>query len=255
MSKNVGEYDEMRAKLRLIEMRDAHQSIKINGKSIEIHSVKNDGIECDSLPCGTRLFNLDNSQIERLANIVGAAKAPAGSKADVYINDFGVSVKSHRGANPAFLNHTHRFGMIKVCQRLGIRIDEFDDMIDEYWDKRLKGYIKEDVSNTNPESPFKNHMDYLKPILNYFLFKGTARGESVYPATYILSFENPLNDCGWVISKDDYIETYWDKFIFSIREKGVPDTYPYCANAPFITPWVRRCDGLDKGSFHGRTEF
>ena len=38
MAKNVGEYDEMRIKLRLIELRDAEQPIVIDGQELHIQS-------------------------------------------------------------------------------------------------------------------------------------------------------------------------------------------------------------------------
>ena len=36
MAKNIGEYDEMRAKLHLIELRDAAKPVTINGKTVTI---------------------------------------------------------------------------------------------------------------------------------------------------------------------------------------------------------------------------
>ena len=194
MAKNIGEYDEMRAKLHLIELRDAGKTIVINGKTVIIQTVKNNGIECLSLPAGTLLSTMSDSQIESLAKRVGAFKSPAGSKADVYVNGLGISVKSHRGANPAFLNHTHRAGFLKVCNRIGVSIKKLDEIIRDYWVKRKTGIIGEDVKNSDPNSPFKDHLDYLKPIMNYFLFKGTAQKDSLYPADYILDFTNPLQE-------------------------------------------------------------
>ena len=53
MAKNIGEYDEMRAKLHLIELRDARKAVTIGGKKVLVRTVKNDGVECKSLPAGT----------------------------------------------------------------------------------------------------------------------------------------------------------------------------------------------------------
>ena len=84
MAKNVGEYDEMRIKLRLIELRDAEQLIVIDGQELHIQSVKM-GEEFSSLPIGTDLTTMSDAEIEKLAKSVGASKAPTGAKADVYI--------------------------------------------------------------------------------------------------------------------------------------------------------------------------
>ena len=96
MAKNKGEYDEMRVKLHLIELRDLQQSIKIGKKKIVVTKVENAGVSCKSLPKGTILSKLSDEKIEKLAKKVGALKAPAGSKADVFVNGLGISVKSHR---------------------------------------------------------------------------------------------------------------------------------------------------------------
>lgn len=39
MAKNVGEYDELRIKLRLIELRDSNNNVTIDGKTYNIKSV------------------------------------------------------------------------------------------------------------------------------------------------------------------------------------------------------------------------
>lgn len=255
MAKNIGEFDEMKAKLHLIELRDAGKSITINGKQVRVFSVGNGGIECKPLPIGTDLSQLTDFQIEKLAKRLGAFKAPTGSKADVYLNGLGISVKSHRGANPAFLNHTHRAGLLKVCKRVGSDIKQLDKIIKEYWKKRNAGIIGEDVKNSDPNSPFRKHLTYLKPILNYFLFKGSAQKDSDSPADFILDFTDPLNEKGWKFSKEDYIEDNWDFFVFSLRSKGIPDTFPNCKDAKLIETWVQLSNGKLKGTLHGRVRF
>ena len=39
MAKNIGEYDELRIKLRLIELRDSNNMVIIDGKLLNISSV------------------------------------------------------------------------------------------------------------------------------------------------------------------------------------------------------------------------
>lgn len=255
MAKNIGEYDEMRAKLHLIELRDAGKTVVIAGKNVVVSSVKNNGVECVSLPPNTVLSGLNDSQVESLAKRVGAFKAPTGSKADVCLNNFGISVKSHRGANPAFLNHTHRAGFLKVCGRVGVSINKLDEIISDYWIKRKAGIIGEDVKNSDPKSPFKEHLKYLKPIMNYFLFTGNAQKNSPYPADYILDFTDPLDESSWKFSKDEYLDDNWEHIIFSVRSKGMPPSYPKGKDATAIKPWVEYADGKYKGSLHGRVQF
>lgn len=255
MAKNIGEYDEMRAKLHLIQLRDTKKTVTIGGNEVDVLSVRNGEDECKPLPEGTDLAQLSDLEVESLAKQVGAFKAPTGSKADVYVNDLGISVKSHRGANPAFLNHTHRAGFLKVCERVGVSINKLDEIISDYWIKRKAGIIGEDVKNSDPKSPFKNHLDYLKPIMNYFLFTGTAQRNSPYPADYILDFTDPLDESSWKFSKDEYLDDNWEHIIFSVRSKGMPPLYPNVKDATAINPWVECADGKYKGSLHGRVQF
>ncbi len=254
MAKNKGEYDEMRVKLHLIELRDLQKTIKIGKKNIVITKVENAGKSCKSLPQGTILSNLSDEKIEQLAKKVGALKSPSGSKADVFVNGLGISVKSHRGANPAFLNHTHRAGFLKVCQRVGVNITVLDAIIKNYWDKRKRGLINEDVKNDDNNSPFKDYLDYLRPIINYFLFRGTAQKDSMFPADYVLDFENPLNEDEWCFTKDDYIDKIWENVVFSIRSKGMPNSYPKGINSADIKPWVEKINGKYKGALHARVQ-
>lgn len=255
MAKNIGEYDEMRAKLHLIQLRDTKKTVTIGGNEVDVLSVRNGEDECKPLPEGTDLAQLSDLEVESLAKKVGAFKAPTGSKADVYVNDSGISVKSHRGANPAFLNHTHRAGFLKVCERVGVSIEELDLIVKEYWEKRKAGIIREDVSNSDPNSPFVNHLEYLKPIMNYFLFTGTAQKDSPYPAEFILDFTDPLDESSWKFSKDEYLDDNWEHIIFSVRSKGMPDSNPNVIDATAIKPWVECADGKYKGSLHGRAQF
>lgn len=252
MAKLKAEYDEMRVKLHLLELREWGGSILIKGKPITVISVKNNGKECGSIPRKINLLQMSDTDIEALAKEVGAFKAPAGSKADVFINDIGISVKSLRGAPSAFLNHTHRSGFVQVCQRVGTDIAELDEIIADYWEKRLTGIIGEDVLNNNPNSPFRNHYTYLKPILNYFIFTGSGRGDSKYPAQYILCFLDPFQENTWFFSRDEYLTDNWNNIKFSVRSKGIPSSYPNGANSAIIMPWVRWVNGRYKGSLHGR---
>ncbi len=169
MSKNIGEYDELRIKLRLIELRDENNMIIIDGKFINIQSL---GLvsEFASLPNNVNIRELSDNKIELLANSVGAGKAKGSYKADVYINGEGYSIKSHRSAPPAIVNHTPRWGWYRVCQQISVNIEQLDNMVEAYYKLRRQGLIGEDAYNSDSNSPFAKHKEYLRPILNYFWF-------------------------------------------------------------------------------------
>lgn len=256
MSKNIGEYDELRIKLRLIELRDQKESIIIDGKTFDISSI---GLEREflSLPDGTDIRKLSDSQVELLANQVGAGKAKGSYKADVNINGDGYSVKSHRSAPPAIVNHTPRWGWHRICEQLGVDISPLDNMVEEYFDLRSKGIIAEDIYNSDARSPFAKNKEYLRPILNYFLFKGTGAKDSDYPAKFVLDCGNPYDITTWKIhDENDYLDIYWDEMKFSMRNKGF-EAYPYTRpidswKTPLSEPWAKSFDGSIKGSLHVR---
>ena len=156
MAKNAGEYDEMRIKLRLIELRDTQQTVILNGKRFTINSVKMEK-EFLPLPKGTNFRTMPNEKIEALAKKVGASKAPARAKADVYINGEGYSIKSLRSAAPAIVNHTPRSGWYDVSSRIKLSMTDLDKMVQNYFTLRQKGKLKEDVCNDEQQSPFATH--------------------------------------------------------------------------------------------------
>ena len=256
MSKNKGEYDELRIKLRLIELRDTGATIRVGGKYIKIESVGLD-YEFSPLPAGTDLSSMSDFAIESLANSVGAGKAKVSYKADVIINGDGYSVKSHRSMPPAIVNHTPRWGWYRICENLGIDIKPLDRMVDEYFKLRAKGVLKEDVYNTDPNSPFSKNKEYLRPILNYFLFKGSGQKDSECPAKFVLDFDKPLDENTWQLhDESNYIDMFWDDLKFSMRNKGF-EAYPYSRESdkwktPLAKPWAFTFDGSIKGSLHVR---
>ena len=256
MSKNVGEYDELRIKLRLIELRDAHKEVVISGKKFQIQSVSLHR-EFDALPKGTNLQTMTDNDIEKLANKVGAGKAKRNDKADVKINGVGYSVKSHRSAPPAIVNHTPRCGWYRICKELNIDIAPLDAMANEYFRLREDGVIGEDMLNTNPLSPFAKNKEYLRPLINYFLFKGTGDKASPNPASYILDCKDPYDISQWKIDDEfQYFDKYWNDMKFSFRNKGFT-SYPYKAPKSLwknavCKPWAKTFDGKLKGSLHVR---
>lgn len=259
---NSGEVNELLVKLRLIELRDSKEKVNLYGKSVIINSVGFKGKEYGSLPHGTNLRSVASSanlgymsELESLVDSVGIMKAGVFDKADVYINGVGYSVKSLQAAPPALVNHTARDGWERACAYVNESIDELDDIIKEYWDKRTKGVITEDVRNSSPLSPFRNHKDYMIKILNYFLFTGTGSKVSPSPAEYILEFDNPLEVETWAVYKDEYLDKFWDKLIFSLRSSKGMGNYPYISNQKkkaSMAKWTVVCSGAYKGALHVR---
>jgi len=256
---NVGERDELIMKLFLASLR-SYGEIKFTGFNGKISSVGFRGEFRHVDPETIQLLpSLNDDQLKNYAYSIGGCKAPTSAKSDIYINGRGVSLKSLRAAPPALVNHTPRPGFHRVCGAVGSDITILDGIVDEYWDLRMKGTISEDTKITNPNCPFRNYKNYLKPILEYFLFTGTGSADSKYPADFLLEFRDPLKIETWrMLNKDEAFESVWKNLVFSLRaKKGMPLDYSLYTyrrkNADSIARWVRYCGNDYRGALHIRT--
>lgn len=252
---NIGERNELLIKLRLVEMRMHGMSAPIFGGDI-VRKVGFGKIEYLDIPAGTGDYTqLDDAALLKLAGAMNIAKAGIFDKADVYINGIGYSIKSLSAAPPALVNHTARDGWERVCACVGCSIQELDDIVAEYWKLRTSGEITEDVPNSHPKSPFASHKDYLLPILNYYLFKGSGSRSSVYPADYILDFTDPTDESTWKKYGADYINSHWNKLVFSLRSSKGMGNYPNIKNVAkkaSMAKWTVFHSGGHKGALHVR---
>lgn len=185
-------------------------------------------------------------------------KAGTYSKADIYINGIGYSIKYTDSAPPAIVNHTNRTGWQFAAEEMNTKIEPLDEIIAEYWQKRLSNLIKEDVSNNDVNSPFKNKIEILRPFLEYYSFHGTGSKRSAHPAEAIIKFSDPQNIGSYqLIKKTEFIDQIWDRLVFSVRsKKGMPSNI----NSPNLDPnkkssilkWSNTIDGNLKGALHVR---
>ena len=254
---NTGERNELLIKLRLVEMRMQNKSADVfNNEKIE--SVGFTGQEYLDIPIGYKNYSsLSDNDLIALAKATHIAKAGIYDKADVYINGVGYSIKSLSDAPPALVNHTARDGWERICSSINYDIKPLDDIIAKYWDLRLRGVITEDVNNSNPYSPFAPHKDYLLPILNYFLFKGSGSRDSKSPADYILDFTNPIDETTWEKYGNDYIDSHWDKLVFSLRSSKGMGNYPNIkkpTKKASMEKWTVYHSGGYKGALHVRVK-
>lgn len=250
---NNGEIDELKAKLSLIYWRDNNQ----NGiKSVGVYD-KAKFIEYKSHGLSLQEINqLTQVDLVYYCNISNIKKAPSSIKADICINGDGISLKSNRSALPALINHTHRVGIEKVCERINMDITPLDRAIDEYWQKRQDGLIREDVKMCSPGNPFRPIKESLVQLLAYFLFIGTAKGDSPVQAKGLISFTNPIDYQTWSFySREDAARQYIDYVTISIRSKAMPSTYIHQGSSDrdqSISRWTRWFDSAHKGTLHIR---
>lgn len=233
---NIGEEDEIKVLKQLVSLK---------GKII---------------PCLGKLSSVADFQGNEFKNENDISKAPSHAKRDVIINGIGYSLKSTRAAPAAIVNHTTREKWLRVCGRLGLKIDELDKMVSEYWNLRENGQIGEDIWAYDKKCPFgnsKERREYLKKLLNYFLFEGSGINDNPYPAENVLEIETPDDINTWkVINKDQAFEELWPNIKFSLRsKKGMPQDYANMkdlSKKKEMEPWVRFIDGDYRGALHIR---
>ena len=252
---NQGERDELLAVIRLVQLRDADKSLPLLGK---IKRVGYDDREYSSAPrSAVTNHKLSDSKLSLIASKMGITKAGASDKADVCVNGMGVSIKSMRNAPPALVNHTARPGWVRICEEIDHDIRPLDAIIDSYWQLRQTGKIKEDIANSDSASPFREKLEYLKPLLSYFLFRGTGSRVSLSPADYLLDFTDPESESTWgVFSPEGIVDLIWPKLVFSVRsKKGMPPTYPHMSDQEkqkSIARWTKLHQNEYRGALHVR---
>lgn len=253
---NQGDKDEYLLKLFLVECRELKRCIPIGDHAEEVKTVQNSKRENIKYP--EKKLNWDAINPGLLVYFcqqIHAGKAGAFDKADVFINGIGISVKSQRGAAPSIINQTPRDKILRVMKAINSPIAPLDQIINRYWFLRKNGG-GEDVSGISKNNPFtvdekgNSNLSYLKPLLNYFTFKGTGTRDSKAPATYVLSIGKPEDPSTWVYyTEENFIDSVWEKLLFSIRGKGLPALI-----TDEILPWVREIDGTKKGTLNVRVK-
>ena len=256
VKKNKGERDELIIKFFFIEARMKGLYLPINEQNTKIIKVGSSPIkDYKDLPFQLIWNELSAPEIISLANMCEINKAGKFDKADIFVNNIGISIKSQRGAAPTIINQTVRTGILRVMKHLNQSIIPLDNMVNRYWNLRLNGIISEDIRVIDDNSPFMNDgstdgYSYLQPLLTYFAFDGTGTKDSDNPAELILEFKEPLNQKTWTYySKESYIKSVWDRLVFSIRGKGLVDKNKKAKNN---IPWIRSVDGKEKGTLNVR---
>jgi hypothetical protein len=262
---NQGEIAEFKFIATLCSLRG--QSLKLWSNQQSIITIKD--VE---IPKGTELYSVvelpiyitpefiskqTDEEILKLCNKYKITKAGAKSKADIFINSVGYSIKYNRAAAPALVNHTARHGWEIAAMHKGINIGSLDPLIADYWMKRKAGVIKEDVTNLDTNSPFAKYKNILTPFLEYFAFEGTGSGISNHPATAYIDIGDPCNPSTWsYLSKTTLINDIWDQLRFSIRSKATPQDFGKSklrdSEKASIKYWTEKADGKLKGSLHIR---
>lgn len=256
---NIGDRDEYLLKLFLIECRQKSVAIPIGDQKQIVRSVGTRNSEFGNLRYSMDWNSLQAEELISVCASVNATKAGLFDKADVYVNGVGISVKSQRGGNPSLINHTTRDKILRVMKAIHQPILPLDKIIDRYWDLRLSNEIGEDTCISDNLCPFacksrKEGLAILKPLLNYFAFDGTGTRDSKSPAVLILSLESPTDVSTWTFfSKDNFIDSVWDRLVFSIRSKSTPQFIDDNNESHrLMLPWIREVNLSKKGALSVR---
>jgi hypothetical protein len=257
---NAGERDELLAILTLIHSVGSTRRVKGFDPIVKVgtrvrvykpwrHDLGDPG----------QLLLLSDGDLTEVAHSLGVCKAPHTEKADVHINGIGVSLKSHRKAPPAIVNHTTRPGWEFAAAQVGVSIAMLDLAVEQYWRMRKSGLNNEDVLNDGAHSPFWDAQSALEPMLAYFMFKGTGTRRSTSPASLVLEFTNPTDLATWTLREPNtVVGEYWKRLVFSVRsDKGMPKNYPqvsarYARTKSSIARWTVYWQDEYRGALHVR---
>jgi hypothetical protein len=256
---NKGELDEMIIKIFFVEAREKRMMLPIGDKPEVItfvgmkHVKSNKLYEFNDVPFIGNWSTMPVEELYAISQHCNIKKASKFHKADVIVNQIGISLKSQRGAAPSIINTTMRSKIKRVMDVLHQPMKNLDLMVDNYWNLRLSGKIGEDVSNKDPQSPFLTTVngvkaeEYLEPLLTYFSFIGTGSKKSASPADYVLEFDNPVDLSTWTYyGRDNYICSVFLRLVFSVRNHKMPKP-----NADDIQ-WIKKIEGNNKGQLNVR---
>lgn len=158
------------------------------------------------------IINVDN--YEALKDIKTEA---AQKKADIYLNDCGVSIKQSGGC---FLyNRLQREGIISILDKFDI---DSKNIFDNF-DKEIVSYHNGEKEDRNIKWDTYFSEEQFKILLKYLMMDGSPYKVSEFPAQYILEAPKKIknNEEISVFTFDEFFEKYRDKIVFSIRRQWI----------------------------------
>lgn len=211
--------------LKLAQLRDT-------GKDI-VHSVVCNGRELGKLAdiASLNIGQLSVLEKERLCQSIGYSTAPRGRKCDIVINGKRTAIRCMNYTDKPLINHSIRPKYEKVCNKLGLNIEELDFIIDRYIERRKNGFFNEDCYYYSTLNPFIPHKQFLKELLTYMAFHSFNFNKDFNDpqfitdnVDYIMDFVDPLNPDTWhMYAPSEYFESIWTSLCFSLRDsKGMP---------------------------------
>ena len=252
---NKGEKNEILFKIYLCYLK---KNKKYDSPFGEIKNLGFGNAEYNDFDNNIDLSSLDDEDlINKISENLGIKKSPTKSKADVYINNEGYSVKYMTAGPPSIANHTNRQGFLRIASHLKIDSCKLDKLIKKYWDLRLEGKITEDCYNNNPLSPFRNNKEILRPYLEYFCFVGTGSSDSKYQAKSLIKFTKFNDPSSWkILSKKNTVDEIWDGLGFCMRaDRGMPKNYKKSKDRKVIEPWTRFSSSKYRGALSIRYNY
>ena len=236
---NQGEKNEVLFKVYLCYLKKNNDHNSLFG---EIKKLGFDDIEYSEIDDDIDFSELENEAfLEKISKNLGIEKSSPRNKADIYINNIAYSIKYMTAGPPSITNHTNRKGFLRIANQLKININDLDQLIQEYWDLRIKKKISEDCYNNNPLSPFRDNKEILRPYLEYFCFTGTGSSDSKHPAESLIKFTKYNDPSTWkAYSKEDAIDEIWSGLGFCMRGgKGMPPDFNNSKDKKVIAPWTK----------------
>lgn len=168
------------------------------------------------------LGQMSDEEITALVDNIAVRKMkPVDAKSDIYMNDVGYVIYPLSTATEPLkiIDGVTEEGLAVVCQHVGLPVEAITDRIAQFQQKKESGRIGDTVVNRDPASPFRDERDRLAPLIQYFMFTGSERGESHFSAEGLIDYTDPLNTNTWVTYEpEEAVEAIWDRLTFRVSE-------------------------------------
>lgn len=166
------------------------------------------------------LSKLTDEQLIELADSVGIPKRPIGAKCDIYIDKEWIMLANDRKYSGTLLKFSDRKDLQFPFIASGTVIKYYESAVTDYWNMFQRGEVSTVTRIADDNCPFAPYYKKLKPFIQYFIFCGTTKRFSNYPANKIVYFSDPLDKNTYrMYTPDEVFDLVWPRLAFHIRPK------------------------------------
>ncbi|MTO10437.1 hypothetical protein GMB50_10610 [Turicibacter sanguinis] len=157
--------------------------------------------------------------VETYEELNSIKTANANKKADIFLNEKGVSIKQKNG-NFLF-NRLQRAGIVSLFKLLNLDLD-VNEFLEKFDAEVVKYHTQIRENREIKWQSFFSEADF-KKILKYLMMEGSPNKKSAYPAEYILDAPKGIKKDSdiKVYTFDEFFDKYRTQIVFAIRRQWI----------------------------------